>query len=345
MGEWRPVDDATSVEEATDALLAEGIGDGLPVVPPTAVRLERMLDGYATSAGAGDGPAAGAEEVLGLVPPLFGELTPAAAAYHAVLAGCRPAELPVVLAALRACLEPELNLLGVQTTTGTAAVAVLVHGPVVARLGLHTGANLLGPGNRVNASVGRAVALGLAGIGGARPGETDMATTGQPGRYTFCLPEPAPSSRLRSPFPSLAVRRGLGAMVDAVTVLAVGGTAEVLPRGGGATVPEILDPLADALAGAALAAGDTARMRECEQTVVLPPEIAHRLAGLGATADSVRDHLYARGNELLTERGFPDARVAASDDAVYLLVTGGAGIKMLHIPGWIGGSRAVTRSL
>ncbi|MDQ4118756.1 MAG: hypothetical protein M3235_17600 [Actinomycetota bacterium] len=303
--------EGTPVEDATRTLLEAGVGDGLPVVPPTLARLEAMLAGTPDP-----------DSALGPVPPLFRELTPAAAAYHAVLAGCRPAELPVVLAALRACLEPEFNLLGVQTTTGTAAVAVVVRGPVVGELGMTTGANLLGPGNRANASVGRAVALGLAGIGGARPGETDMATTGQPARYGMCLPVPAGTE-------------------DSVTVLAVGGTAEVLPRDGGGTVDEILGPLADALAGAALAAGDPGRMAACEQVVVLPPEVADRLATLGAP--DVRAELFERGNSVLAARNLPDARVAAGPDALHVLVTGGAGTKMLHLPGWIGGSRAVAR--
>jgi hypothetical protein len=285
--------------DEVDALLADGIGDGLPVVEPTAERLAAM--------GGDDVP-------LGLVPPLFGELTSRRAAYYAVLAGCCPPELSVVLAALQACLEPELNLLGVQTTTGTAAVCVIVSGSVPARLGFHTGGNLLGPGNRVNACVGRAVALALSGIGGARPGETDMATTGQPGKYTFCLPVPGG--------------------VDRVRVLGVGGTAEVLPHGGGGTVAEILDPLADALAGAVRAAGDPTRLASCDQMVVIPPELAARLAGV-----PVAERLFAVGRE---RAGHP---VAAGPDALHVLVTGGPGVKMLHLPGWIGGSRMVERGL
>jgi hypothetical protein len=324
----RPVPDGSPVDAVTDALLADGIGDGLPVVPPTAGRLERMLTAVADP-----------DEVLGAVPPLFGELTAAAAGYHAVLAGCRPAELPIVLAALQACLEPELNLLGVQTTTGTAAVVVVVHGPPVATLGFNTGANVLGPGNRANASVGRAVALALGGIGGAQPGVTDMATTGQPGRYTFCLPEAR-----GGPFPGLAERRGLSPDRGAVTVLAVGGTAEVLPRGGGATTADVLDPVAELLAGAALAAGDPSRMTSCEQFVVLPPEVAARLARFGASLDTVQRHLFDRGNAALTARaGVGPVQVAGGPSDLHPIVSGGAGIKMLHLPGWIGGSRSVTR--
>ncbi|WP_433502435.1 hypothetical protein ACQP04_21935 [Pseudonocardia halophobica] len=296
-----------------EELLVSGAGDGLPVVEPTAERLAGM----------------GGDDVsLGPVPPLFEALTSRKAAYYAVLAGCRPVELPVVVAALRACLEQEFNLLGVQTTTGTAAVCVVVGGPVVERLGFHPGTNVLGPGNRVNACVGRAVALALAGIGGARPGETDMATTGQPGRYTFCLPEH------RTPFGGVSGLDG-----DAVSVLAVGGTAEVLPRAGGGTVAEILDPLADALAGAVRAAGDPTRMSSGAQAVVLPPEVAGRLAALGETAASIARALYEGGG---VRAGHP---VAASPDDVQVIVSGGPGIKMLHLPGWIGGSRAVHRAL
>lgn len=315
-----------AVEETTAALLAAGIGDGLPVVPPTLARLDLMMAGVAEPG-----------EELGAVPPLFGTLTPAAAGYYAVLAGCRPAELPVVLAAVRACLEPEFNLLGVQTTTGTAAVAVVVHGPVVAALGFNAGTNALGPGNRANATVGRAVALALAGIGGAQPGVTDMATTGQPGRYTFCLPE-CPDG----PFPGLAARRGIVAHRGAVSVLAVGGTAEVLPRGGGASPADVLEPVAEALVGAALAAGDPARMAGGEQYVVLPPEIAAQLHKWGLDLDGVQRHLFDRGAALLAGRA-PGAQVAHAPGGVVPLVSGGPGIKMLHLPGWIGGSRAVTR--
>ncbi|MBO0873460.1 MAG: hypothetical protein J2P19_08700 [Pseudonocardia sp.] len=318
------VAEGTRVEQATGELLSAGIGDGLPVVPPTEQRVARMLAAVPEP-----------DTVLGQIPPLFGELTAAAVGYFAVLAGCLPAELPVVMAAVRACLEPEFNLLGVQTTTGTAAVAVVVHGPVVAELGFNSEANVLGPGNRVNACAGRAVALALAGIGGARPGVTDMATTGQPARYTCCLAE-----RQDSPFPLLAG-------VDAVTVRAIGGIAEVLPRGAGGTVAELLDPVTDLLAGAALAAGDPTRMAMCEQSVVLPPEVAGRLVERGASAESVRHYLYERGNAVLAERAAAGAgaRVAASPEHVRPIVSGGAGVKMLHLPGWIGCSRSVTRRL
>lgn len=324
-----------------DELLAAGHGDGLPVVPPTAARLEAMV------AGVGEPDA-----VLGQVPPLFGELTVRAVAWYAVLAGCRPPALPVMVAAVRAALEPGFNLLGIATTTGAPAVGVLVHGPVARRLEMTRGAGGLGTGNAVNAAVGRAVALALAGIGGARAGLTDMTTIGSPARYTCCTAE-APR-----PLPSLAQRRGLGVDVDAVTVLGVGGLVEVLPGEGYREPPSVLGPAAAAMAGAALATGDPARAGRGEQFLLLPPEPAALLGEQGWGADRVAGFLFEQGSALLQasasslafRAGVPayaarDLQVAASADDVCVVVTGGPGVKMALLPPWSGGSRSVTAAV
>jgi hypothetical protein len=320
------------------SLLGAGHGDGLPVVPPTAARLEEMLAGV----GAPD-------VVLGLVPPLFGELTVRAVAGYAVLAGCRPAELPVVVAACRAALEDAFNLLGIATTTGAPAVAVLVHGPVAARSGMTSGAGGLGTGNRANACVGRAVSLALAGIGGATAGLTDMATIGSPAKYTCCTAEAEVS-----PLPSLAVRRGFAADADAVTVVGIGSVVEVLPAEGYRDVPEVLAPAAAAMAGLALAAGDPRRAGLGEQFLLVPPELASFATDRGWSAERIADFLFHRGTALLragaaelaasgaTAYAVADLSVAASAADVHVVVTGGAGVKMQLLPGWMGGTRSVT---
>jgi hypothetical protein len=322
-------------------LLAAGHGDGLPVVPPTADRLAAMVDGVAAP-----------DAVLGQVPPLFGELTVRAVAWYAVLAGCRPAGLPVVVAAVRAALEPRFNLLGIATTTGAPAVGVLVHGPVARRIGMTSGAGGLGTGNAVNAGVGRAVSLALAGIGGATAGLTDMATIGSPAKYTCCTAE-APR-----PLPSLAQRRGLGVDVDAVTVVGVGGLLEVLPGEGYREPPSVLGPAAAAMAGAAMAGGDPGRFRDGEQFLLLPPELAALVGEQGWGTDRMAGFLFDQGNALLQasasalafRAGVPvyaagDLRVAASAEDVRVVVTGGAGGKMALLPTWTGGSRSVTAAV
>src|SRR5581483_10709539 len=133
-------------DRAQQQLADASFGDGLPLVLPTQARLKAMLAGVADPG-----------HSLGAMAPLFGELSIEAIAYCCVLAGCKPAELPVVATAAAATLAEEFNLLGIQTTTGTPTVCVVVHGPAVRELGLNAGTNCLGPGNRANACIGRAV--------------------------------------------------------------------------------------------------------------------------------------------------------------------------------------------
>src|SRR5690606_27253641 len=130
----------------------------------------------------------------------------------------------VIAAAVEALAAPELNLIGIATTTGSAATLVVVNGPAARTLGMHAGANALGPVNRANATIGRAVRLVLQNVGGARPGEIDMATLGQPAKYTFCLAE----NEAESPWPALHVERGFAPDESVVTVLGTSGIVEVV---------------------------------------------------------------------------------------------------------------------
>ncbi|MDX2158444.1 MAG: hypothetical protein SFW09_18245 [Hyphomicrobiaceae bacterium] len=326
MSEQPLVAEAMTWEAAQAELEEAGLGDGLPLVPPTARRLEAMLAGVADP-----------DAILGAVPPLFGELTPRSVAYNALLAGCRPAERIVVETALTACLEGDFNLLGLMTTTGSAAVATVVHGPIVERLGLNASINCLGPGNRANAVIGRAVSLCLRNIGGATAGVGDMATCGQPGKYTFCFAEGG-----QGPFPPLHVRRGLAAGASAVTVLGVSGSAEVLPlrdgEGGDTGTDGILEALAIIMAASVATTGAARQPRALELVFVLPPELAARVVADGYDLARIQGTIV----ELAARHG---QRIAASPDEIHPIVTGGPGVKMAYLPLWGGGSRMVTRTL
>ena len=162
---WPVVAESTGWEAAQKILTEAELSDGLPLVPPTQRRLDAMVAGIASRA-----------DSHGMMPPMFGDITPESVAYQCVIAGARPAELPVVLAAAAATLEPDFNLLGIATTTGTACVALCVHGPVARKLGINAGTNCLGPGNRANASIGRALQLCVRNIGGARAETGDMVS-------------------------------------------------------------------------------------------------------------------------------------------------------------------------
>ena len=305
-----------SFEDAQARLEAAGLGDGLPLVVPTARRLAAMLAGVARP-----------EESRGSLPPLFGELMPEDVAYQCVLAGCRPGVVPLVLTAATACLEDDFNLLGLMTTTGSAAVAVVVHGPIVASLGLNAGTNCLGPGTSANATIGRALSLVLRNIGGAREGVGDMATLGQPGKYTFCFAEHA-----GGPLPSLAARRGLDRACSAVTVLGVAGTAEVLPDEPRDTPQTILDPLARIMAAANSTTGAARKGTLPEQVFLLPPELVDLVVAAGWDVAAIQRTLHEKG-------------VSAEPGDVHPIVTGGAGIKMAVLTLWGGGSRTVTRAI
>lgn len=318
-------------EDAQAALAAHELDDGLPMVPPSRRRLDEMLDGVADPA-----------QSCGLVPPLFGDLTVQAVAYNCVLAGCHPPELPVVLTAVEACLEPHFNLLGVLTTTGTPAIVTIVHGPLAQTLAMNAGTNCLGPGNRANAAMGRAVALVMRNVGGARAITGDMATMGQPGKYTFCFAESDAGL-----IPSLSERRGFDVKADAVTVLAVSGTMEVLPTGDGDTPEAILKAMAAAMtAGGAVASAG--RHREPgEQFFLLPPELDEKIRNHGWDLARVQDYLFAAGDVSMPEiASFSRMRPAARcPEDIHAIVTGGAGVKMTYLPLWAGGSLSVTRAV
>src|SRR6266508_763880 len=167
-----------------------GVTDGLPVVPPTRERVERMLGATPRDR----------TELLGEMPPNYGRLSVEKAAVNAVMAGCRPEYLPVLLAAAECACDPAFNLHGVSTTTHFSAPLIVV----------------FGPGFRANATIGRALRLLMINIGGVRPGEISMSTFGHPGRYTYCIAEHEEAS----PWPPYHVSRGLGPDTSAVTLFA-----------------------------------------------------------------------------------------------------------------------------
>jgi hypothetical protein len=317
---WPVVEESAGWEAAQQILTDAELSDGLPLVPPTQRRLEAMVAGVANRA-----------ESRGMLPPMFGELTPEAVAYQCVIAGALPKELPVVLAAAEAILDPDFNILGIATTTGTACVALCVHGPIARTLGINAGTNCLGPGNRANASIGRALQLTIRNIGGARSDTGDMATMGQPGKYTFCFAE-----RNDGPFPTLTARRSLGGDASAFTVMGISGTAEVLPGDGeGATPEAILSPIATAMRAAIVMSGMGRKNERGEQVFLLPLEMAEKIVRhYGWDLGRVQRYLFDEGQG-----------VARAPDAIHPIVTGGAGYKMSYLPIWGGGSQTVTRAL
>ena len=184
--------------------------DGLPIVPPTPARVERMLAHTRRERG----------EVVARMAPGYGAATVEHVAINAVLAGCDPEYLPLLIAAVEAAAVAEFNLQGIQATTNPVAVWIIVNGPVAQRLEINGGFNCMGEGTWANATIGRALRLILRNVGGALPGEMDRATQGQPGKYTFCCAE----NEAANPWQPLHVERGYAAERSTVTVVGAEGT-------------------------------------------------------------------------------------------------------------------------
>jgi len=202
-------------EDEMEACYDRGWTDGLPVVPPTPARVLRMLQGTTRRP----------DEVLGLVPPDLAPCTVEKVAVNAVMAGCKPEYLPIVLAAVEAALIDEFGMHGVLCTTMFCGPVVIVNGPLARRVGVNSGVNALGQGHRANASIGRALQLVIRNVGGGRPGEVDRATLGTPGKYSFCFAEAEDSA-----WEPLSVERGFAPRASTVTLFAGEGVQGVVDQ-------------------------------------------------------------------------------------------------------------------
>ena len=168
-----------SLEDPQEAMHDRGWSDGLPLVTPTAERVSAMLAGTSRAP----------EEVVANVAPDLADCTVEKAAVNAVMAGCRPEYFPVVLAALTAVCNDTFNMHGMLATTMPVGPVFIVNGPIAREIGMNSGINVFGQGNRANSTIGRAVQLIVRNVGGGRPGEVDRATMGQPGKVGFCFAE------------------------------------------------------------------------------------------------------------------------------------------------------------
>lgn len=330
--------------EAVEAGFRErGWTDGLPIVPPTPDRVRAMLRGIAADPG----------EVLGRIPPLWGEATVEKVAINAVMAGCPPAVMPVLVAALEAMLEPAFNLYGVQATTHPVAPLLIVHGAAARRLGMHAGAGLFGPGAWVNATLGRAVRLCLWNLGGARPGAGDMATQGSPAKYTYAVAEREDAS----PWGPLHVALGFAADEGVVTVFAGEAPHNVNDHVSQRAV-RLLGVIADT--AATLGTNVGWYLSQSQLLVVLGPEHAATVAADGFSRADVQRFLYEHARRPLARlrRGgmwglhaWPPWMEAADDAAllpmvpspedVLVMVAGGPGKHSSVVPN-CGFSRAVS---
>lgn len=329
-----------SPEWLADLYESRGWGDGLPLVPPTEPRVEAMLQHA-------DGDP---DEILFTLQPRAGIVTRRVAAVNAVLAGCPPPTFPVVLTALRALACPEVNLRGVNATTHLVAPMILVHGEIARTAGFSGGVGCFGPGNRANATVGRAVRLAMLHVAGARPGFGDAATHGQPAKFTFCAAENVDES----PWESYARSRGVDAP-SAVTVHCGEGPHNVHDAEAAGDPALILDKIASAMTSLGM---NNAPISQAEFFVILGPEHAASLARRAMTRQDVQSYLFdvARIPAQVLRRHFAERawtqwmKIVSDDhllpmtghpDHIRVVVAGGPGKHSLVVPSW-GMTRSVT---
>jgi hypothetical protein len=294
------------------------------------------------------------QETVAMLAPAFGAATVEAIAINAVLAGCDPEYLPVLIAAVEAAATEEFNLQGVQSTTNPAAVWVIVNGPIAKRLGLNAGQNCLGEGVWANATIGRALRLVLRNIGGALPGEMDRATQGQPGKYTFCCAE----NEDENPWEPLHVERGFARERSTVTVVGAEGTMNMC------TLAKSADDLIRVIAGTMRHPPSNEYVHGSEPWLVLAPEHAEILCEAGLSKSDVKRRLWE-------ESKMPAGVMAAEDlgrtqasrtaelgpigpgtlltisrrpDDIRIIVAGGPGTHSVYIP-CFGNTRSVTREV
>ena len=266
-----------TVQGALDTIetyFENGWTDGLPIVPPT----ESAVADFITASGC-DG-----SEVLGLMPPRMGVVTVEAAATNAVMAGCRPEYMPVVLAALDAALDPRFDIRGLQATSDPAAPLVIVSGPVVEQVGINHGVGLFGHGSRANATIGRALRLMMINLGDGRPDTGDKSTLGSPSKYSYCI-----GADVASPWAPIHTDFGYDADESCVTVFAADAPRGNNPGGSG-SMEFALWILADSLRNL-----NHNMIHGGHMLAVLSPLIAHGLAEEGWTKRDVQLYLYEKG--------------------------------------------------
>jgi thiol-disulfide isomerase/thioredoxin len=328
-------------DDEFEFMFDQGFTDGLPVVPPTPERVIRMLSGTRRDP----------QEVVAIVAPNMAEATVEKVAINAVLAGCRPDYLPVVIAALEAVCNDSFNAHGVMATTMGASPLLVVNGPIRHRLGMGMGIGALGQGNRANACIGRALRLVLRNVGGARPGGTERSTLGNTLKFTGCFAE----WEERSNWPPLHVERGFAATESVVTAFPVTSGPQLIVDQKSRTAAQLAGSL-----GLVMQDIHHPRSLTMDCVLVVSPEHVDTLATGNYTKADLRAKIQSvtavplreRVADAVTGEGFDPARAATmsaealerrvpkfvSDAMIHIVVAGAEAGKFSGLfHGWVGG--------
>ena len=320
----------------------KGWADGLPIVPPTEERVHEFLESARLAP----------NDIIGVESVRQRPLTAEKVAINAVMAGCLPTYMAVIVAVLQAMSDEEFNLHGSTASTGGSAPLIIVNGPVRTVLGMHTTHNALANGNRANATIGRAIRLLLINVLGCIPGQLDRSTLGHPGKFTFCIAEDEEDS----PWIPLAQERGVPRGTSGVTVMACESPHQVMNEWT-KDPEEIMETFAAEIRHNML----TYSIWAGNYAIVIPKQLRELLVAAGWQKKDIREYVFrsARvlrkewttvGKKNIVERGKgPEQEFTAlrsSDDLLVVAAGGPAGGFGAVIPPWLGTwSHAVTRAL
>jgi len=333
--------DATDLTAAVELCFAKGWTDGLPVVPPTEERICAMLAAAALDP----------DQQVAFIENRQVSVTAEKIAINAVLAGCKPEYMPVIVAAVEALADPLYGYHGPATSTGGSAVFMVVNGPIARELDINCGDNLFGPGWRANATIGRAVRLIMRNTIGTLPGVLDRSSLGHAGKYTYCIAE----NEAESPWPPLHVERGFKREQNAVTVMAA--LAPHQYSNGLSSTPEGV--LVTACASMRVSAGTG---RRPQYALVFAGEHMAIMAKGGWSRDDVRRYCFEHTTISAAELkriNLNDGAVGPGDESAmqtlvetpqdFLVIAAGgrAGVQSAYIPGWgsKSGSQSVTKEI
>jgi len=324
-------DEAAALED----LHNRNMTDGLPVIIPTPARVSKMVLASGQDA----------DMVLGTMGPANGMATLQKVAVAAVMAGCLPDYMPLVVAALKAVIDPRFDLTEMQATTHCTAPLIIVNGPARHTCGpVSSSYGALGPGHRANASIGRALRLAMINIGGGRPGTSDMALLGHPGKFSYCLAE----NEEASPFPPMHVDLGFDSQDSVVTVIGAEAPHSVLFSGDGDD-PKQYELLLEVLAiGLANAATNNAILTGGMASIVLNPEHASVLHKAGLSRQDIATEIYQRckmdgaeANRLcagFARKNLNPRQAFTGPEQLLILMSGGSGLYSMVMPSWSAGA-------
>ena len=325
-----------SAEDEFEAMYDRGWSDGLPLIPPTIERVQAMLEGTSRKP----------DDIVALVPPNLVDLTVEKIAINAVMAGCKPEYLPVVITALETACSDEFNMHGLLATTMPVGPVFFVNGPIRKSINMNSGMNLLGQGNRANSTIGRAVQLTVRNVGGGRPGEVDRATHGSPAKYGLCFVEDEEGS----PWQSYAQDQGFSLEQNTVTLFPGEGPRMIVDQ-----LSRSPDELARSLAMGIIGNVHPKLVMGFDAILIIGPEHASRFAEAGWTKEQVNEeiinHSIRETDELIRgangiSEGLPEVFAGSTlpklrpDGGLIILYGGGAaGLFSATIGGWLSGDK------